>query len=281
MLELLRQTVYFGNSILEYSIAAALLIAGCLFLMIIRRVVLSRIIRVTGKTSSAYGDVIVNSIKNHVVPLAYFLLFYTCLIQLRLNSKLYTFLKAAILLICVFFVIRFLLSVIHFWLYNSWAARSGNISARKHVSSVIMNILRLALWVTGILLFLDNIGIKVSAFIAGLGVGGIAVAFAAQAVLQDIFSYFSIFFDNTFEIGDLIAINNIQGTVEHIGIKTTRIRSVTGEQIVVSNAALTGSELHNFKRMNERRATLNIGVVYDTEFDKLREIPGIIKNVIE
>ena len=280
-IDILKQNVYLGNSLFQYSVFLLTFLGGLIAITLVRRIALARLVRMAEKSSFSYNSVIIDSTKKYLMPLAHFLLFYVCFIQLKLPPKLYSFCNATSLLLTVFFSIRFFLSFVHFWLYNSWAEKGDNVNARKHLSAVVITILKASLWLIGLLLFLDNIGIKVSAFIAGLGVGGIAIAFAAQAVLKDIFSYFSIFFDNPFQLGDLIAVDNIQGTVEHIGIKTTRIRSVTGEQIVISNTALIGSKLHNFKRMDERRAVMTLDVTYNTEFEKLKEIPSIIKSIVE
>ncbi|PIX14798.1 MAG: mechanosensitive ion channel protein MscS, partial [Elusimicrobia bacterium CG_4_8_14_3_um_filter_50_9] len=129
--------------------------------------------------------------------------------------------------------------------------------------------------------FLDNIGIKISAVIAGLGIGGIAIALAAQAVLGDLFSYFSIFFDRPFEVGDFIIIGEFMGTVEYIGMKTTRIRSLGGEQMIFSNSDLTNSRVKNYKRMTQRRVVFKLGVTYQTSVEKLKIIPDIVKKAVE
>ena len=129
--------------------------------------------------------------------------------------------------------------------------------------------------------FLDNMGFEISAVIAGLGIGGIAVALAAQTILKDLFSYFSILFDRPFEIGDFIIIGEYLGTIEHIGIKTTRIRSLGGEQVILSNTDLTSSRVRNYKRMDKRRVLFKLGVTYQTSLEQLKAIPGIIKNAIE
>ena len=278
--DFLKQHIYLGNSLYKYILSVLVFIGGLTVITLVRRFALARIARMLDETS-VYNNLIIDSAKKHLIPLAHFLLFYFCFIYLELKPELYKFSKAAMLLLTVFFSIRFFLSFVRFWLYNFWAERGDNTSARKSLSATILTLLNMALWFIGFLLFLDNIGVKVSAFIAGLGIGGIAIAFAAQAVLQDIFSYFSISFDNPFQLGDLIAVGDVQGTVEHIGIKTTRIRSVTGEQIVISNTALIGSKLHNFGRMNERRVVMDFDVTYNTEFEKLKEIPSIVKNIVE
>ena len=127
---------------------------------------------------------------------------------------------------------------------------------------------------------LDNLGFNISTLIAGLGITGIAVALAAQALLGDLFSYFVIFFDKPFEIGDFVVFENNSGSIEKIGIKTTRVRSLSGEQLIVSNSKLTNSLVHNYKRMEKRRVVFNIGVTYQTTAEQLKAIPEIVKNII-
>jgi small-conductance mechanosensitive channel len=128
---------------------------------------------------------------------------------------------------------------------------------------------------------MDNLGFNISAVIAGLGIGGIAIALAAQAILGDLFSYFVIFFDRPFEVGDFIVVGDKTGTVEYTGIKTTRIRALSGEQLVFSNTDLTNSRIHNFKKMQERRVVFKLGVVYQTPTAQLEEIPKIVRAIIE
>jgi small-conductance mechanosensitive channel len=140
---------------------------------------------------------------------------------------------------------------------------------------------RLVLWSIGLLLALDNLGIKVTALIAGLGVGGIAVALALQNVLGDLFASMSIIMDAPFAVGDFIVVDDLRGTVENIGLKTTRVRGLGGEQLVFANGDLLKSRIRNYKRMEQRRIAFTIGVVYQTPADKLERIPAIIREVIE
>lgn len=116
--------------------------------------------------------------------------------------------------------------------------------------------------------------------IAGLRIGGIAVALAAQAVLGDLFSYFVIFFDKPFEIGDFIVVGDKMGAEGHIGIKTTRIRALSGEQLVFSNPDLSNSRVHNFKKMERRRVLFKLDVAYQTTSEQLNAIPQIVKQII-
>lgn len=140
---------------------------------------------------------------------------------------------------------------------------------------------KLLLYAIVLLLILDNLGVDVTALVAGLGIGGIAVALAAQNILGDLFSSMSIVLDKPFVLGDFIIVGDMMGTVEKIGLKTTRIKSLSGEQLVFSNSDLLGSRIRNFKRMRERRVVFSIGVTYDTPREKLQAIPGMIQAAIQ
>lgn len=136
------------------------------------------------------------------------------------------------------------------------------------------------LWVAGVLFLLDNFGFNISTLVAGLGVGGIAIALATQAVLGDTFSSLVISVDKPFEIGDFIIVDSFMGTIEHIGLKTTRIRSLSGEQLIFPNSDLTRSRIRNFKKMIERRVNFRFGVTFDTTRENLAAIPDIIREAI-
>lgn len=142
-------------------------------------------------------------------------------------------------------------------------------------------VLRLALWAVLLLMGLQNLGIQVGPLLAGLGVGGLAVALALQNVLSDLLASLSIALDKPFVIGDFIVVGDMLGTVEYIGLKTTRLRSLSGEQLVFSNTDLLGSRIRNFKRMQERRILFTVGVTYQTPYEKLQAIPGMIREIIE
>jgi len=142
-------------------------------------------------------------------------------------------------------------------------------------------VLRAALWVVLLLAALANLGIEIGPLLAGLGVGGIAVALAVQNILGDLFASLSIVLDKPFVIGDFIVVGNMAGTVEHIGLKTTRVRSISGEQLIFANSDLLSSRIQNFRRMQERRILFRIGVTYQTSRDLLARIPDMIRASIE
>jgi small-conductance mechanosensitive channel len=142
-------------------------------------------------------------------------------------------------------------------------------------------IARLVLWSLLVLMALRNLGVDITTLITGLGVGGIAIALAAQNILGDLFASLSIMFDKPFVVGDFIIVGEDRGSVERIGLKTTRIRSLTGELLVVSNADLLQSRIRNYKQMYERRIVFSLGVVYQTPPEKLAQIPEMIREIID
>src|SRR6185436_17106275 len=139
---------------------------------------------------------------------------------------------------------------------------------------------KVALWTVMVLLALHNTGVNVTALVAGMGIGGIAVALALQNILADVFSSIAIILDKPYQVGDFIAVGDSMGTVERIGLKTTRIRSLTGEQLVFSNSELLKSRIRNFKRMSERRVEFTIGVAFNTPYAKVELVPAILREVI-
>jgi small-conductance mechanosensitive channel len=139
---------------------------------------------------------------------------------------------------------------------------------------------RVTLWSLVMLLAMSNMGIDVTALVAGLGIGGVALAVAAQHILTDLFASLSIVLDKPFVLGDYIIVGDCQGTVEHIGLKTTRVRSVSGEQLIFSNSDLLQSRIRNYKRMQDRRILFVLGVTYQTSPEKLAQIPTLLEEII-
>ncbi len=149
-----------------------------------------------------------------------------------------------------------------------------------YIPKGMLTLVKLIIWIFGILFLLDNLGFKVSTIITGLGIGGIAVALSAQTFLKDLFNYFVIIIDRPFRPGDFINTGSISGMVEVIGIKTTKVRSFSGEQIIVPNTALTDASIKNFKRMDQRTITFTLGLNVNTPTTVLQQVPEIIKGII-
>jgi small-conductance mechanosensitive channel len=168
------------------------------------------------------------------------------------------------------------------WL-NRRVKRQMEMDAERATTLDVFGLIaRIILWVVVALLVLDNLpNVQVNTLIASLGITGIAVALAVQNILGDLFASFSIVMDKPFVIGDYIIVDEYRGTVEHIGLKSTRIRSLTGEQLIFSNSDLLSSRVRNYKRMARRRILFNLGVTYQTSYEKIAAIPGMIREIIE
>lgn len=171
--------------------------------------------------------------------------------------------------------------LITFW-FRNYAERKAesDLSSRTTIAAFSF-VARAILWIMLALVALNRLGFDVTALITGLGVGGIAIALAVQNVLGDLFAALAIVLDKPFVVGDAIAVDTLTGTVEHVGLKTTRLRSVNGEQLIFSNADLLKSRIKNFKRMQQRRVLFSIGVTYDTPPDVVERIPSMLREAVE
>jgi small-conductance mechanosensitive channel len=250
-------------------------------LRLAKRPVLNRLTRLTDQTKTQWDDLAVDVLQKTRGFLFVVFAFYAGVLVLDLPSRVDN-LTIKVLIIAV-------LTQGAIWadaLVVNLIKRLVEKKTREDVSSVAMitmfgSVSRVAVWSVVILLALDNIGINVTALVAGLGIGGVAIALASQNVLGDLFASISIVLDKPFVIGDFIIIGDMLGSVEHIGIKTTRVRSLSGEQLVFSNNDLLNSRIRNYKRMDERRIVFSIGVVYQTPYEKLGAIPGMVREIVE
>jgi small-conductance mechanosensitive channel len=173
-------------------------------------------------------------------------------------------------------------ALIAFWLRKWSRSRSGDQQATSATLQAIGVLARGVLWTVVALLALKNVwDFDITALITGLGVGGIAIALAVQNILGDVFGALSIVLDKPFDVGDTIGVDSVTGTVEHIGLKTTRVRSVGGEQIIFSNADLLKARVRNLRRMEERRVLLTLGITYDTSPEQVAAVPAMIRSIVE
>ena len=271
---------FFGNRVMDYLIALCIFVVSVIVVKIFQYFILKHLKKWAEKTATTIDDFIVELIKKIMLPLFYFGAFYLSLNSLNLHPFLKKNLTIMGMAILTLFVARLATNLITYIFKVYWTKRGKDIVLERSLKG-ILSVIRLVVWGMAIVFFLDNLGFKISAVIAGLGIGGVAVALAAQAVLGDLFSYFAIVFDRPFEIGDFIIIGEYLGVVEHVGIKTTRIRSLGGEQLIFSNTDLTNSRVRNYKRMQKRRVVFKLGVTYQTPLEKLKVMPGIIEKVIK
>ena len=271
--------IYFGNTILEYITAIGIFVLVIIVVKIFRLVVLRRLKKWAQKTKTTIDDFILNGIKKSVIPILYYSAIYFAARSLNLTDSVRNILDVLSIVVVTFFIVRLITSTLDYSI-KSYAIKQEEADQKAKQLKSISALARIVIWGVGLVFLLDNLGFDISAVVAGLGIGGIAVALAAQTILGDLFSYFIIFFDRPFELGDYIKVGDKNGTIEHIGIKTTRIRALNGEQLVFSNTDLTSSRLHNFKKLEKRRIVFAIGVIYETPTEKLEMIPDLVKNII-
>lgn len=271
---------FWGNTIKEWTIAFSIIIGIILLLKVFQYVVLRKIKAFAERSKSTIDDLVVSVIQTLLMPLVFFLAIYFGLQFLNMSPKVRQIMNVAIMVITTFFIVRIITSVISYSVQNFIKTQAAPDVKKKQARGILI-IVNGIVWLIALIFLVDNLGYDITTVITGLGIGGIAIALAAQTILGDLFSYLVIFFDKPFEIGDFIIVDDKMGNIEYIGIKTTRIRTLGGEQLICSNTDLTNSRVHNYKRMIQRRVVFSFGVVYHTSYEKLQRIPGIVKKLIE
>ncbi|MGI6467185.1 MAG: mechanosensitive ion channel family protein [Sphaerochaetaceae bacterium] len=217
-----------------------------------------------------------------ILPLIFLLFFYIAIKQIPFDERLNNLIGSLLTIVVTVMVIRSINKVIEISFSKYLDREPVDQQELEHAKSIkpLLSLIKFVVWILGIIFLLANLGLDVSTAIAGLGVGGIAVAIAAQGVLGDLFAYFVIFFDKPFILGEFIAFGDKSGVVEKIGVKSTQIRVLSGEILVISNSELVNSKVHNYKKMQRRRIVLNISVPFETDPKKVKKIPTLIKEAI-
>jgi len=267
------------NTTQDYVLA---ILAFAVFVFIFRLfqdLAIRRLKNLAKKTKTDIDDTLIKIVHTIKPQFYYFVAFYFAIYFLSLSSTANKIINI-ILLVWITYQAIIAISVLIDYIINRYI-RSGDDGGGKSAIKLLGKIAKVILWILGALLVLSNLGINITSLIAGLGIGGIAVALALQNILMDLFSSFAIYFDKPFVPGDFIIVGSNMGTVEKIGIKTTRIRSLQGEEVVISNQELTSARIQNFKKMEKRRIVFSFGVVYETPQEKLEKIPKIVEKIIK
>ena len=273
------QYEFLGNTIKDFLIALIVFFIALIIFKIFQSLILNKLKNFAEKTKTDIDDAFVKIVSALRPPFYSFLSFYLALKFLVLKDiaeKIINIILAAWVIYLAIIALQILIDYI-----IKKSLKKYTDEQAKSAMKLLGNISKITLWSIGILLFLSNLGVNVTSLVAGLGIGGIAVALALQNILNDLFSSFAIYFDRPFTIGDFIIVGEQSGVVKKIGIKTTRIRALRGEEIVISNKELTSARIQNFKKMKERRITFSFGVVYDTPLEKIKKIPSLIKKIVE
>ncbi len=270
---------YWGNTVEVYLFTAGAMLLVWILLRLIRKKLLSVIRKLANGTHTTFDDLIVDVCEKFVLPYLYLLINFSIAGRLNLSTTVRNTGNAAFQFITAYFLIRMINYLIHRAVVM-YMERKGESSERVGQLNGILLIIKVITWIIGLIMLADNLGYDVTTLLAGFGVGGIAIALAAQNILGDLFSYLVIFFDKPFETGDFIVTGEHSGVVEKIGIKTTHVRSLDGQQLVMPNAEMAKSVIQNFKRLERRRVVFVLGVVYNTPVRLLRQLPVIVRETI-
>jgi small-conductance mechanosensitive channel len=267
-----------GNTFSDYLYAFAALCIAISISLCLKYVVINKLKVLAERTKNQIDDFIVALLASIKLPFYIVISFYLATQFLVLHTAVKKIIDAIFVIFVVYQLIRLVIIFLDYSFAKKVTDAKG--SSIEHIKDMLQLVIKVSLWAVGLLFILSNLGVDITSLIAGLGIGGIAVALAVQNILGDLFSYFAIYFDRPFVKGDLIVSGTEIGIVERVGIKTTRIRALQGEEIVISNSELTSSRIQNFKKMEERRIVFTFGVVYETPLEKLEKLPCQIQDVI-
>lgn len=275
------QTEIAGNSIQTWLIALAITVMVILVAGVVRYIGVKQLKRVVEQSRASYWAILLTAVRKtrwlFILILALFIGSLVLVTPAMTREIINTVVTIALLIQA-----------------GLWASAALQVGMEKYrqrqiekdpASVTTLNVLnfigKIILWAIVLLLVLDNLGVNITALVAGLGVGGIAIALAVQTILGDLFASLSIVLDKPFMVGDFLIVGDLLGSVEYVGLKTTRLRSLSGEQLVFSNSDLLNSRIRNYGRMYERRVPFNLGVTYQTQRENLKKIPEIIREAVE
>ncbi len=275
------QKFYYGNT-LEDWIISALIIIGSVILGRLLFLFSSKILkRISSKTKTNIDDIIIDMLEEPVVAAIILAGFWFGIERLHLSARIDSIsdnvFKIIIVLNIAWFIARFLRSLIQEYLIPISERDDNNLD--EHIISLIQKLLTTIVWVLGIIMALNNAGVDVGALLAGLGIGGLAFALAAQDTVKNIFGGFTIFTDKPFRIGDLISVDEFTGFIEDIGMRSIRLRTFAGRLITIPNYKIVDSNIENITQEPARRIELNLGLTYSTTHERMEEAIAILKDM--
>ena len=272
--------MFFNNSTLTWLTALGIAIGVALALYVTKAVVAHHLRRLAERTETKLDDIAVAALDATKPMVLAIMGLYAGSRVLALPPSVHVFATRAVIVTALIQAAIWGNTALRAWLSEYYGNTSTD-PARATSAAAVGFIARMVLWIVILLMILDNLGVNITTLVASLGIGGIAVALAVQNILGDLFASLSIVLDKPFVIGDFVIVDKYLGTIEYVGLKTTRLRSLGGEQLVFSNADLLKSRLQNMTRMNRRRVVLGIGVTYDTPTAKLRAIPPMLTELVK
>lgn len=264
----LKSYTYFGNTLFNYIVAVVIFAAIVFAITVFIRYVVKRIN--IDRISNVFLATVIETFRRRLVYISYALAIYGALSYLKTPDAIASIIDKAVVVYVSVIVILAITDILK------------NINNGEYkVPAGIITLFKALVWIIGLLFIFSNLGYNVSTFITGLGIGGIAVALAAQNILGDLFNYFVILFDKPFVKGDTIQFGNNTGKIEYVGIKSTKVRSSNGELLSVSNTDLTKTTIHNYELASKRRNISIIGVEYETSVEKVHQIPALLEQAVK
>ena len=270
----------FDVPLIDWLVVLGIGLGIAIVLILVQTLIAGRAARLSARTSNVVDDLIVNFITNtrRFTLLAFGLLAATWVRQFPEEVK--TVIARGFFIVILIQIGLWGSSILNWWIERYRAQKLEEDPAAVTTITAMSFLVKIALWAVLLLAALDNFGVDVTALVTGLGIGGIAVALAVQNILGDLFASLSIVLDKPFVVGDFLSLGDYKGAVEHIGLKTTRLRSLTGEELIISNSDLLKSRIRNYKSLYERRASFSIGIEYETPADLVVAVPGELTEIV-
>ncbi|MCK5321122.1 mechanosensitive ion channel family protein [Candidatus Pacearchaeota archaeon] len=271
-----------NNNSSDYVRALLIFLGLFIFFKVFNSSIMFMLKKVKEKTKNNIDDFLIDFIDSLHWPFYVYLAVYFSALTLSLPEVLDQILNIFLLIFVIFYIAKGLVNVSNHFLdkYGEKRKAKGK-SSKESMIGVLKLMSTGTIWTVAVLMALSNLGIEITPLIAGLGIGGLAVGLALQGILGDLFSAFTIYFDKPFEEGDFIIIGDDMGTIKHIGIKSTRIQALGGQELVISNSELTSTRVNNYKKMDTRRVVFGFGLEYKTSVAKLEKIKKIVEGVVK
>jgi small-conductance mechanosensitive channel len=274
-------TVFLGNTIRHWAIAIAVMLATIIVLRVVRAVLVNRLTALAKRTATDWDDIVTAALAKTSLLFVLVVGVVVGMQSLTISDRIRRWTGSVLVIAALIQAGIWAGTILSRWLESYRKREMQEDPATATTVGALGFVGKLVLWTAVLLLALDNVGVDITTLVAGLGVGGVAVALALQNVLGDLFASLSIVLDKPFVLGDFLIIDNHLGSVEYVGLKTTRLRSLSGEQLIFANSDLLKSRVRNFGRMYQRRIVFAIGVTYQTPRTTLEKIPGIIREAVE
>src|SRR4051812_38619625 len=274
-------TLFYGNFVRQWLIALGVLVVVYVLLLLLRHLIIARLERVAKRTTNQIDDLVLEIVRATRTWFLFALALLAASEMLLLAPRPERAFVRLVKLVALVQAALWATGSVTFWVQTHLDRRraAGDLAGVSTIRALGIGA-KIVAWIVAFITALAAFGVNVAALVTGLGVGGIALALAVQNILGDLLAALAIIFDRPFDVGDSIVVDTMSGTVEHIGLKTTRVRSTSGEQIVISNSELLKSRIRNYKRMYERRVAFMTDVSYETPGELVAKIPQIIRETV-